>query len=128
MANKFQALTGYADDTILSMQNVLLGFKNIKGDNFEAASLQIINMAKVMRMDLSSAAQAVGKALDDPIAGIDSLTRQGFRWTQQEKELLRESEMLSRKMQEQETGGIVRMIAEYILEEDIAEEAEILTN
>jgi hypothetical protein len=90
MANKFQALTGYADDTILSMQNVLLGFKNIKGDNFEAASLQIINMAKVMRMDLSSAAQAVGKALDDPIAGIDSLTRQGFRWTQQEKELLKE--------------------------------------
>ncbi len=90
MADKFQTLTGYADDTILSMQNVLLGFKNIKGDNFEAASLQIINMAKVMRMDLSSAAQAVGKALDDPIAGIDSLTRQGFRWTEQEKEMLKE--------------------------------------
>ncbi len=89
MADKFQAMTGYADDAIISMQNVLLGFKNIKGDNFEAASLQIINMARVMKMDLASAAQAVGKALDDPIAGIDSLTRQGFRWNEQEKEMLK---------------------------------------
>jgi uncharacterized coiled-coil protein SlyX len=89
MASKFQALTGYSSDTVLAMQNVLLGFKNIKGDNFEAASLQIINMAKVMKMDLASAAQAVGKALDDPIAGIDSLSRQGFRWTEQEKAMLK---------------------------------------
>jgi hypothetical protein len=89
MALKFQNMTGYADDVVLSMQNVLLGFKNIKGDNFEAASLQIINMARVMKMDLASAAQAVGKALDDPIAGIDSLTRQGFRWNEQEKEMLK---------------------------------------
>lgn len=89
MASKFQDMTGYADDVVLSMQDVLLGFKNIKGDNFEAASLQIINMARVMKMDLASAAQAVGKALDDPIAGIDSLTRQGFRWNEQEKEMLK---------------------------------------
>lgn len=45
-------------------------------------------MATVMQMDLSSAAQAVGKALDDPINGIDSLRRQGFNFTESQKALM----------------------------------------
>lgn len=89
LASELQSLSGYADDTILSMQNVLLGFKNIKGDNFKAASLEIVNMATVMGMDLTSAAQAVGKALDDPIEGINSLTRQGFRFSDSQKAVLK---------------------------------------
>ncbi|MFA5165407.1 MAG: hypothetical protein WC481_07585 [Candidatus Omnitrophota bacterium] len=89
MASGFQSVTKYGDETVLAMQNVLLGFKNIKGDNFEDASLQILNMATVMKMDLTSAAQAVGKALDNPILGLDSLSRQGFKFTAQEKELIK---------------------------------------
>lgn len=89
MAGELQAMSGYADDTILSMQNVLLGFKNIKGDNFKEASVQILNMATVMGMDLASAAQSVGKALDDPINGIDSLSRQGFRFSDTQKAMLK---------------------------------------
>jgi len=89
MASEFQSMTKYGDETIVSMANVLLGFKNIKGDNFKEASLQILNMATVMKMDLTSAAQAVGKALDDPINGIDSLSRQGFRFTQEQKTMLK---------------------------------------
>lgn len=90
LADKLQKITGYANENILSMQNVLLGFKNIKGDNFDTAAAQILNMAKVMDMDLTSAAQAVGKALDDPIAGVDSLTRQGFRFSAAQKEVLKD--------------------------------------
>lgn len=90
LADKLQKLTGYADENILSMQNVLLGFKNIKGDNFDTAAEQILNMSKVMGMDLVSSAQAVGKALDDPIAGVDSLTRQGFRFSAAQKEVLKD--------------------------------------
>ena len=89
MASEFQSMTKYGDETTISMQNVLLGFKNIKGDNFKDASLQILNMATVMNMDLTSAAQAVGKALDDPIKGVDSLSRQGFRFSDQQKELMK---------------------------------------
>jgi len=89
MASGFQSVTKYGDETVLAMQNVLLGFKNIKGDNFEDASLQILNMATVMKMDLTSAAQAVGKALDNPILGLDSLSRQGFKFTAQEKEMIK---------------------------------------
>jgi len=90
LADKLQKVTGYADEEVLSMQNVLLGFKNIKGDNFDVAAEQILNMSKVMGMDLVSSAQAVGKALDDPIAGVDSLTRQGFRFSAAQKEVLKD--------------------------------------
>lgn len=90
LADKLQKVTGYADEEVLSMQNVLLGFKNIQGDNFDTAATQILNMSKVMSMDLTSAAQAVGKALDDPIAGVDSLTRQGFRFSAAQKEVLKD--------------------------------------
>ncbi len=90
MASEFQGFTKYGDETITSMQNVLLGFKNIKGDNFKDASLQILNMATVMKMDLTSAAQAVGKALDNPIEGMDSLSRQGFKFSKEQKAMLKE--------------------------------------
>lgn len=89
MASEFQSFTKYGDEATIAMQNVLLGFKNIKGDNFKDASLQILNMATVMKMDLTSAAQAVGKALDDPINGIDSLSRQGFKFSKDQKAMLK---------------------------------------
>ncbi len=88
MASSLQKVTNYGDETILSMQQVLLGFKNIKGDNFEHATKAILDMATVMKMDLGSAAQVVGKALDDPINGLDSLRRQGFFFTEQQKKMI----------------------------------------
>lgn len=88
MASSLQKITNYGDETIIQMQSVLLGFKNIKGDTFEDATKAILDMATVMKMDLSSAAQAVGKALDDPINGITSLQRQGFRFSEAQKEVI----------------------------------------
>lgn len=88
-ASSLQQVTNYSDETIVSMQNVLLGFKNIKGDNFKEATKAILDMSTVMGMDLTSAAQAVGKALDDPIKGINSLTRQGFFFSDSQKKMLK---------------------------------------
>lgn len=88
MASSLQKVTNYGDETILSMQQVLLGFRNIKGDNFEEATKAILDMATVMKMDLSSAAQSIGKALDDPIHGMDSLKKQGFNFTAAQKQVI----------------------------------------
>lgn len=88
MASALQKVTNYGDETILSMQSVLLGFKSIKGDNFEHATKAILDMSTVMGMDLKSAAQTVGKALDDPINGLDSLRRQGFYFTESQKQMI----------------------------------------
>lgn len=89
MSKELSDATNYSASEIQSMQTVLLGFKNITGDTFEEASGAIMDMATVMGMDLKSAVQTVGKALDDPINGIDSLKRQGFAFTDSQKSMLK---------------------------------------
>ncbi|WP_147615877.1 phage tail length tape measure family protein [Treponema pectinovorum] len=101
MARSLQELTGYEDDAILSMQSVLLGFKNIKGDTFEEATKAILDMANVMGMDLKSAAQSVGKALDDPEKGLDSLKKQGFNFSESQKGLMKSLMDTGKKAQAQ---------------------------
>lgn len=88
MAQEFQQMTNFDATSIESMQAVLLGFKNIKGDNFREATKAIMDMATVMDMDLKSAAQSIGKALDDPINGMDSLKKQGFNFTASQKKVI----------------------------------------
>lgn len=77
--------TNYSVTEIQKMQSVLLGFTNITGKAFDGASEAVLDMATVMGMDLTSAVQTIGKALDDPITGLDSLRRQGFKFTDEQK-------------------------------------------
>jgi len=89
MSEQLSNQTNYSVTEIQEMQTVLLGFKNITGEAFDSASNAILDMAEVMGMDLKSATQAVGKALDDPIKGMGALSRQGFVFSEQEKENLK---------------------------------------
>lgn len=86
MSEEIAHSTNYSVGEIQDLQSVLLGFKNITGDTFENATTAITDMATVMGMDLKSAVQTVGKALDDPIKGLDSLRRQGFAFTDEQKQ------------------------------------------
>ena len=90
MSEEIAHTTNYTVGEIQDMQSVLLGFKNITGETFKDASDAITDMATVMGMDLKSAVQTVGKALDDPIKGLDSLRRQGFAFTEEQKEQLKQ--------------------------------------
>lgn len=89
MSKSLSDATNYSVSEIQSMQTVLLGFRSITGDTFREASDAILDMATVMGMDLKSAVQTVGKALDDPVNGIDSLKRQGFAFTEAQKSMLK---------------------------------------
>ena len=88
MASGLQQKTNFTASSIESMQSVLLGFRNITGETFGEATKAILDMATVMKMDLSSAAQSIGKALDDPINGMDSLKKQGFNFTAAQKQVI----------------------------------------
>jgi hypothetical protein len=74
---------------IMQMQSVLLGFKSITGDAFERTTKAILDMTTVMGGDLVSAANTVGKAIDSPVQGMSALSRHGFVFTKQQKELIR---------------------------------------
>ena len=92
-ANSIANMTTYTDDAVGSLQNILLGFRNITGDEFRHATEAALDMATVMGMDMVSAAQAIGKALDNPAQGLDSLSKQGFKFTEQEKEMMKQMQL-----------------------------------
>lgn len=88
LSNKLSETTNYSVGEIQDMQSVMLGFWSVTDDVFDEANKAVLDMATVMGMDLTSAAQTVGKALDDPINGLGSLSRQGFVFSDAEKEML----------------------------------------
>ncbi len=81
IAESFQKTTPYADDMTQSMENVLLTFTSIKGDQFKEATGLILDMSTALGTDLQSSAIQVGKALNDPITGMTALRRVGVSFS-----------------------------------------------
>ena len=92
MASEMSAASGqslFSDDAILGAQNVLATFTNIKGENFGSATKSILDMSQALGMDLDSAAMQVGKALNDPVAGIAALSRSGVQFTADQEAMIK---------------------------------------
>lgn len=89
MAGELQRVTTYGDESIMEMQAVLLTFKNVAGSVFGETSELILDMATRMKTDLKSAALQVGKALNDPVGGIDALSRAGVQFDETQKRLIK---------------------------------------
>jgi hypothetical protein len=81
MSEELHNMTTYADEDILSMQDVLLTFRNIKGDSFKEASMAVLDLSAKLGGDLQSNAIKVGKALQDPIKGLTNLSRVGIQFS-----------------------------------------------
>jgi hypothetical protein len=75
----------FTDDQLLSAQNVLATFTEIKGTNFADATGAIANLSQAMGQDLKSSAVQVGKALNNPLEGLSALTRVGVGFTEEQK-------------------------------------------
>lgn len=71
-------------------QNVLLTFKSISEDVFGESLIVAQDLAAVMGGDIKSAAMQLGKALEDPIAGLNALKRSGVSFSQTEKDLIKD--------------------------------------
>lgn len=89
MAGRLSQLNAVDDETIQSAQNLLLTFKSIKGEGFEAATQAAIDMSVVMGTDLRSSVTMVGKALEDPIRGVTALRRAGVSFTEEQRKMIR---------------------------------------
>jgi len=89
-ATALQRVTAYGDEAILSAQNVILTFTQVKGDNFEGATEAVLDMATALKTDLKSAAILVGKALNDPVKGATALSRSGVILTDSQKSLIKQ--------------------------------------
>jgi hypothetical protein len=86
-------VTLFDDDDTNKASAMLLTFTNIKKGVFEDAIPAIQDIATKMGgdgpADLKGASIQVGKALNDPIAGITALTRVGVTFTEQQKDQIK---------------------------------------
>lgn len=90
-AQSIEKATGVEAEGIISGQNMLLTFKNVKNevgagnDIFNQATDIMTDMSVAMGTDASKTAVQLGKALNDPIAGISALSKVGVTFTDQQK-------------------------------------------
>lgn len=76
LANAMQTTTVFSDEMVLSAEEMLLRFENVNATIFPDAIRLAGDLATVMGTDLTAAAQVIGRALDDPAAGIGRLNMQ----------------------------------------------------
>jgi|GEM_PF-4144409 len=74
---------------VTSAINVLQTFKSISGDTFIRTVELSQDLAAVMGTDVKNASLQLGKALEDPILGLNSLRRSGVSFSDSQKELIR---------------------------------------
>lgn len=76
-------------ESILDAINALQTFKSVQGETFKRAIVNAQNLAAVFGGDVKSQAISLGKALEDPIKGINALSRSGVSFTAGQKELIK---------------------------------------
>jgi hypothetical protein len=85
-----EKLTGIEAEVIQEGQNMLLTFTKIKGDTFDEATKAALDLSVALGRDMQSAATLVGKALNDPIAGIGALSKASVQFTDDQKAMIHE--------------------------------------
>lgn len=89
MADALEKVSTIDGDVIQSGANVLMTFTSIGQDVFPRATRAAVDLSEAMGQDLQSSVVQIGKALNDPIAGLGSLTRVGIQFTDQQKDQIR---------------------------------------
>ena len=86
LADHLKDLDGVDDDVVRSASNMLLTFTNIQGDTFPAATQAALDMSAALGQDATQSAMQLGKALNDPVAGVSALQRVGVKLTETQKQ------------------------------------------
>lgn len=96
MAEKFALATTHSTGEIIDAQTRLLSYSGIAANEFPRALQLAIDQSVRLGQGLTESAEAVGKALEYPAEGVASLTKQGFRFTDAQKKMLKELEKTGR--------------------------------
>jgi hypothetical protein len=89
LAGNLSHLTKFSDDTVQASENMLLTFTNIGKKVFPDATRATLDMSQALGQDTKSSAIQLGKALNDPIAGITALSRVGVTFSQVQKDQIK---------------------------------------
>lgn len=78
----------FSEGEINSAQTRLLAYTNVVGKQFPEALQAGLDMAARLGMSVEQSMETVGKALDVPAEGLTALTKQGFKFTEEQKKLV----------------------------------------
>lgn len=96
MQRELADATTFTTSEISRAQTRLLSYSGIVGDTFPRALQAVADTSVRMGMSIEQAAESIGRAIDIPSLGLTALTRQGFRFTEQEKELVKQLEKVGK--------------------------------
>lgn len=102
MAGALEAMTTFSAGEVNQAQTVLLGFTNIAGEQLPKALERAADFATRTGVSIASAAETMGRALDIPSAGMASLQRQGFKFSESQIELAKRLEQTGRLAEAQQ--------------------------
>lgn len=131
MANELQKTTTFSDEAILSAESMLLTFRNIGEDTFPRATQAMLDMSQMFG-GLESSSVQLGKALNDPVAGISALQRVGITFSDTQKDMIKNfvemgdigsAQAIILKEIEQQVGGLSQAMGQTF-----AGQVEILKN
>ncbi len=88
LTGSLSKMSGVDDEVVAAGANILLTFTNIRGANFDAATKSALNLSVALGKDMASASTLVGKALNDPIAGIGALSKAGVQFSDDQKAVI----------------------------------------
>ena len=89
LASELQQTTRFEDDAVVAAESLLLTFTNIGKDVFPDTVAVMADMSTALGQDLSTSAMQLGKALNDPVAGISALQRVGVTFSEDQKEVIK---------------------------------------
>jgi hypothetical protein len=111
MSEEMSKLSIFSDDAVKGGLSRLLTYTGIQGPMFKEAARATLDFATALGIDVNSAAERVGNALQYPTEAINSLTKQGFRFTAEQKRLIASFE---------DTGQLAKAQAIILGELDLA--------
>lgn len=89
LATSLMHASTYDDEAIKGSEALLLTFTKVGKEIFPEATQAILNMSTALGQDLQSSTIQLGKALNDPIAGITALKRVGVSFTEEQKDMIK---------------------------------------
>lgn len=101
MADDLSSSSVFRSGDIIDAQSRLLTYTGIVGEHLPRAMQAVIDYAAKFNVSLISAAESVGKAVERPLKGMDSLGKQGFYLSEEQKRLARDLEASGRSAESQ---------------------------
>lgn len=89
LASRISKISLFDDEKVKEASARALMFSSITSENFERVMVAATDLSAVMDRDLTGSVMQLGRALENPLLGMNLLRRAGIVFTEQEQETIR---------------------------------------